>query len=327
MKKIKSYTSIWSVEKVIYAINDFQLPFPLTFSQMAWFVVSLFVVILFGELPPFNMIDGAFLKYFGIPVAFTWFVSQKTFDGKKPFGFLKSAVTFALRPKVTYAGKAIKLKNEERQALKDFYSLMKLNPAPMLGGDMYKVLYGSTFKFDKEALIQEVKALTQKIKDTYDDGTPDCPKQKFAGRPRIMVTGSPIGGASEKVIKCLEDNGAQVVVFENCSGAKSVDEMVDEQNPDIYDALARRYLNIGCSCMTPDHNRFKLMDRLIDEYQVDAVVEVVLQACHTYNVESFLIKRFVTEEKKKPYIALETDYSTSDAGQISTRLAAFLEML
>ena len=113
MKKIKSYTSIWSVEKVIYAINDFQLPFPLTFSQMAWFVVSLFVVILFGELPPFNMIDGAFLKYFGIPVAFTWFVSQKTFDGKKPFGFLKSCVSFFLRPKVTYAGKAIKLKNQK----------------------------------------------------------------------------------------------------------------------------------------------------------------------------------------------------------------------
>ena len=77
MKKIKSYTSIWSVEKVIYAINDFQLPFPVTFSQMAWFVVSLFVVILFGELPPFNLIDGAFLKYFGIPVAFTWFVWEK----------------------------------------------------------------------------------------------------------------------------------------------------------------------------------------------------------------------------------------------------------
>ena len=100
------------MEKVIYAINDFQLPFPLTFSQMAWFVVSLFVVILFGELPPFNMIDGAFLKYFGIPVAFTWFVSQKTFDGKKPFGFLKSCISFFLRPKVTYAGKAVKLEKE-----------------------------------------------------------------------------------------------------------------------------------------------------------------------------------------------------------------------
>ena len=73
----KANTSIWSVEKVIYAINDFQLPFPVTFSQMAWFVLSLLIVILFGELPPFSMIDGAFLKYFGIPVAFTWFVSQK----------------------------------------------------------------------------------------------------------------------------------------------------------------------------------------------------------------------------------------------------------
>ena len=112
MKKIRSYTSIWSVEKVIYAINDFQLPFPVTFSQMAWFTVSLLVVILFGELPPFSLIEGAFLKYIGIPVAFTWFVSQKTFDGKKPFGFLKSCISFFLRPKLTYAGKAVRVRNQ-----------------------------------------------------------------------------------------------------------------------------------------------------------------------------------------------------------------------
>jgi len=112
LKKIRSYTSIWSVEKVIYAINDFQLPFLVTFSQMAWFTVSLLVVILFGELPPFSLIEGAFFKYIGIPVAFTWFVSQKTFDGKKPFGFLKSCVSFFLRPKVTYAGKAVRVRNQ-----------------------------------------------------------------------------------------------------------------------------------------------------------------------------------------------------------------------
>lgn len=100
------------MEKVIYAINDFQLPFPVTFSQMAWFTVSLLVVILFGELPPFSLIEGAFLKYIGIPVAFTWFISQKTFDGKKPFGFLKSCISFFLRPKVTYAGKAVRVRNQ-----------------------------------------------------------------------------------------------------------------------------------------------------------------------------------------------------------------------
>ena len=52
---------------------------------------------------------GAYLKYFGIPVALTWFMSQKTFDGKKPYSFLKSQITYALRPKITYAGKAVKL--------------------------------------------------------------------------------------------------------------------------------------------------------------------------------------------------------------------------
>lgn len=44
-----------------------------------------------------------------IPVALTWFMSQKTFDGKKPYSFLKSQITYALRPKITYAGKAVKL--------------------------------------------------------------------------------------------------------------------------------------------------------------------------------------------------------------------------
>lgn len=109
MKKIRSYTSIWSVEKVLYSINDFKLPFPITFTQMTWFVVSLFFVILFGNLPPLSLINGAFLKYFGIPLALTWFMSQKTFDGKKPYGFLKSVMTYLARPKITYAGKPVKL--------------------------------------------------------------------------------------------------------------------------------------------------------------------------------------------------------------------------
>ena len=112
MKKIKSYTGIWNVEKVLYAINDFTLPFPVTFTQITWFVITEFAVILLGDLPPLSLIEGAFLKYFGFPVALTWFMSQKTFDGKKPYSFLKSMLTYAVRPKVTYAGKAVKLEKE-----------------------------------------------------------------------------------------------------------------------------------------------------------------------------------------------------------------------
>ncbi len=112
MKKIRSYTSIWSVEKVLYSINDFKLPFPITFTQMAWFVVSMFAAMLFGNFPPLSFIDGAFLKYFGVPFALTWFMCQKTFDGKKPYGFLKSVLAYLVRPKLTYAGKPVKLEKE-----------------------------------------------------------------------------------------------------------------------------------------------------------------------------------------------------------------------
>ena len=103
-----------------------------------------------------------------------------------------------------------------------------------------------------------------------------------------MVTGSPSGGAALKVIRAIEDAGAVVVAFENCSGLKSM-LLTDEENPDVYDALARRYLGIGCSCMSPNPNRMAMLDKLIDEFHVDGVVDIILQACHTYNVETALV--------------------------------------
>lgn len=216
---------------------------------------------------------------------------------------------------------ACKINNQVRDSLKGLYELMKNNPCPITGYDLFKVLYGSTFKFDRSAIPAEVDALVAKIKAEYAEGKMQDKK------PRILITGCPIGGATEKVIRAVEDNGGIVVTYENCSGAKSIDKNIDLDNPDIYEAIGRRYLDIGCSVMTPDTNRFELMGRLIDEYKVDGVLEMTLQACHTYNIETLAIKRFVTEKKNIPYLAVETDYSQTDVGQLNTRIAAFIEML
>lgn len=217
--------------------------------------------------------------------------------------------------------KAIKVNNEARLALRKLYGVMKHDPAPITGYDLFKVLYGSTFKLDRSLIAGEVNALVEKIEKEYKEGKMQ-PK-----KPRILVTGCPLGGATEKVIRAIEDNGGIVVTYENCTGAKAIDKMVDEDDPDVYGALARRYLDIGCSVMTPNPNRLELLGRLIDEYKVDGVVEMTLQACHTYNVESFVIRKFVNEEKKLPYISVETDYSQADIGQLNTRITAFIEML
>ena len=216
---------------------------------------------------------------------------------------------------------AIREENKVRRSLKNLYSVMQNDPAPITGQDLFKVLYGSGFKFDRSAIPAEVDALTAKINAEYAEG------KMLEKKPRILITGCPIGGATEKVIRAVEDNGGVVVTYENCSGAKSIDKLVDEDNPDVYDALARRYLNIGCSVMTPNPNRLELLGRLIDDYKVDGVLEMTLQACHTYNVETLAIRRFVNEQKGLPYINVETDYSQADIGQLNTRIAAFIEML
>lgn len=116
MKKIRSYTSIWSVDRVFYAIHDFRLPFPMTFMQVTWFVVSLLLVVVWADIPPLSLIEGFFLKYLGLPVAVTLFMSQKTFDGKKPYCFLRSVLLYLCRPKVTYAGKAVRLQTQKVNA-------------------------------------------------------------------------------------------------------------------------------------------------------------------------------------------------------------------
>ncbi|MCI8836361.1 MAG: 2-hydroxyacyl-CoA dehydratase [Ruminococcus sp.] len=216
---------------------------------------------------------------------------------------------------------AVKLQNAYRTSLKGLYEVMKHDPAPITGYDLFKVLYGSTFKFDKAAIPGEIDALVEKIKKEYAQG------KMQEKKPRILLTGCPVGGATEKVIRAVEENGGIVVAFENCTGAKSIDRLVEEEAADPYDAIARRYLQIGCSVMTPDASRLELLGRLLEEYQVDGVVEMTLQACHTYNVESLSIRRFVNGKKKIPYISVETDYSQQDIGQLNTRIAAFIEML
>lgn len=217
--------------------------------------------------------------------------------------------------------KTIKIKNNERKALKEFYELGKLDPVPVTGVDIFKVLNGTTFAFDKEAIPKQLNELVYKIKNEY------ASVKKYESKPRILITGCPLGTATEKVIKAIEENGAYVVAFENCSGAKAIEDLVDEDNPDVYDALAKKYLSIGCSCMTPNPNRIKLLDKMIDEYKVDAVIDVILTACHTYNVETLSIKRFVNTKKDIPYMSVETDFSNGDIGQLNTRMAAFIEML
>ena len=145
---------------------------------------------------------------------------------------------------------------------------------------------------------------------------------KASDRPRLLITGCPNSGVRDKIIKTVEELGADVVAFDCCNGTREKVEPVDENMP-IYDDIEKKYLNINCSVMSPNNSRMQYIDEMIDEYQVDGVIEIILQACHTYNIESHYVKQTVTN-KGKSYLMIETDYSQADKGQIRTRLGADL---
>jgi benzoyl-CoA reductase/2-hydroxyglutaryl-CoA dehydratase subunit BcrC/BadD/HgdB len=217
---------------------------------------------------------------------------------------------------------AIKLRNKERDVLKEFHELGKLKPAAISGTDMLKNLFAAMYAIDRSKFITSLENTTKDMKQKYNQGDRPVPEKA----KRILLTGCPVGGSTEKVVKNIEEAGGVVVAFESCSGIKTFDKKVDETKEPI-EALSEYYLGIGCSCMSPNNNRMDLISRLVDEYQVDGVVDMILLACHTYNVEAHEVKRFVTEEKNIPYINIETDYSQADVGQLQTRFAAFVEML
>lgn len=217
------------------------------------------------------------------------------------------------------AAHARNLERRERLALME---LQKQNPPMAQGYDLYKTLEGSGFLFDHEERVAKIRGLREDIQKAFAAGE----NQVDPHAKRILVTGCPIGGVLEKTIKTIEAHGGTVVCFENCSGIKAAYQMVDEEAEDILAAIAERYLGIGCAVMTPNTVRMELLKKLVSEYAVDGVVEIDLQACTPYMIESRTVRKEM-EKLGLRCLTLETDYSTGDAGQLSTRLEAFLEML
>jgi benzoyl-CoA reductase/2-hydroxyglutaryl-CoA dehydratase subunit BcrC/BadD/HgdB len=137
-----------------------------------------------------------------------------------------------------------------------------------------------------------------------------------------------VGVGSEKVMQLVEEAGALVVAMENCGGYKTVRLRIDENDhADPLELMARRYLQIACSVMSPNKRRPELLRQMVRDFRIDGVLDLTWQACLTYSVESYFIGNLVRNEIRLPFLQLETDYSGSDVETLRVRIEAFLEMI
>lgn len=215
--------------------------------------------------------------------------------------------------------KAIREMNRERQLLREAFELGREDPAVVTGKELAELRYRVA---GDPVHLRMLEAFIAEARDRKKHG-------RFAAKrscPRIMLTGCPTAQGTTKLIEVIEECGAVVVVQETCSGMKPLDLQVDETG-DPLEAIARKYFKLPCSCMTPNTGRTELIGRLAQEFRVNAVVDLVWQACHTYNVESYLVDRFVREKLGLPYMKVETDYSDADRERLKVRVQTLIEML
>ncbi len=166
-----------------------------------------------------------------------------------------------------------------------------------------------------ERLIETIAAASRPQAETSDN------------RARILLTGTPLGKGSDKVLTLLEDSGAVVVGMENCTDLKPAWSEVDETDVDPLNAIARHYLSLPCACMTPNNDRLALLDDMIEQYQANGIVDLTWHACHTYMIESATVRSHIEDRHQLPVLHLSTDYGESDKESLRTRIEAFLELI
>ena len=214
--------------------------------------------------------------------------------------------------------RAIRLMNRERRLRRQLAELMANDPPPLSGRQLLELKsIISGLEPDLDQYEQALRILNTRLTPTDNVNN---------HRVRVLLTGVPLVHGAERVLELIEDCGAVVVAMENCTGLKPILEDVDESDPDPLAAIARKYYHLPCSVLTPNSGRLRVLRELAATFHPHCVIELVWQACLTYDIESYHVRKLAEEELHLPCLKITTDYSPSDSARITARIEAVLEI-
>jgi len=211
--------------------------------------------------------------------------------------------------------RAIVIMNRERQLRRELATLMKSQSPPLTSRQLLD--FKSIISGVSADLCQYAEAVELFKTQNFDS----CRNSPV----RILMTGVPIVHGAERVLDIIESHGGLIVCMDNCTGLKPILEDVDETAKDPIIALAEKYFHLPCSVMTTNDRRMDVLRELVAEYKPQCIIELIWQACLTYDVESYLVKKLAEKELGIPYLRIETDYSPSDSARIALRVEALFE--
>jgi benzoyl-CoA reductase subunit C len=145
-------------------------------------------------------------------------------------------------------------------------------------------------------------------------------------RARVLLVGSHLDDT--EFMDLLEDTGARVVRDACCCGLRDQLDPVDESDDDPFRAIARRYLDrLSCPRMYDDYpRRLETIVRMARESSVDGVILQQMKFCETWGIDGNVLLQDL-RARDIPVLRLEREYRMSGAGQLRTRVQAFLESI
>lgn len=219
---------------------------------------------------------------------------------------------------------AIQTVNAKRKAIHRLSSLRKENPAPISGLDA--LLANQVFFYDNPARFTEsVNKICDELEKRIEAKTGVFPENT----PRVLISGCPQAVPNWKLPFIVETSGAVIVGEESCVGERGTRNLTDESGSTVEEmmkAIVDRYYKVDCAIFTPNPDRLGHIQEMVDTSKADGVIHYGLQFCQPYLMESIPVEKAL-EEKNIPTLRIETDYSMEDAGQLKTRIEAFIEQL
>jgi benzoyl-CoA reductase/2-hydroxyglutaryl-CoA dehydratase subunit BcrC/BadD/HgdB len=213
--------------------------------------------------------------------------------------------------------RAINIMNRERQLRRALAELMKSDTPSLTGRELLE------FKSSISGIDADFEQYAEGIL-LYKLQQLDSDKKSCV---RVLMTGVPMVHGVERVLDIIESHGGLVICMDNCTGLKPILEDVDEEADDPIFALAEKYFHLPCSVMTKNDRRLDVLRDLAEQYRPQCIIELIWQACITYDVESYRIKQLAEKELGIPYLRIETDYSPSDSARVALRVEALFETL
>jgi benzoyl-CoA reductase/2-hydroxyglutaryl-CoA dehydratase subunit BcrC/BadD/HgdB len=212
--------------------------------------------------------------------------------------------------------RAIELHNAVRERIARLYELRKRDRPPVTG---------------EEALVVTIAAHLmprEEFNELADDLLTDLDGESGSNtyRARIIVTGSEMD--DPEYIASIEKQGALSVAEIACFGQRSFGDAIPADGGDPLERIARhKFFQIPCARMVEcfDEQVAMLKDTLRD-FNADAIIFQRIKFCDPWAGDGHSLYWRMKQEGI-PFLSLEREYKVPAAGQVGTRVQAFLEQM